>query len=72
MNTLPMRAGFYTLSGIFSALIGWSISQIIWQEIGAYLTPFIPQGFNLPPYIILLVIIIPLAMQGVTITNKIM
>ena len=69
MNTLPMRAGFYTLSGIFSALIGWSISQIIWQEIGAYLTPFIPQGFNLPPYIILLVIVTPCIASGMIIAE---
>lgn len=69
MNTLPMRTGFYTLSGIFSALIGWSISQIIWQEISTLLIPFIPKNINIPPYIILLVIITPCIASGMIIAE---
>ncbi|HLP91204.1 MAG TPA: hypothetical protein VK184_21820 [Nostocaceae cyanobacterium] len=64
MNTLTIRAIFHSLCGLVSALLGWSISQILWQEIGGFLIQFMPSGFSIPPYVILLVIITPFLACG--------
>ena len=54
-----MRIYFHIISGIFSAIIGWSLSQLLWLEIGKVLN----QGKSafdtipLPPDIVLLPII---------------
>ena len=54
-----MRIYFHIISGIFSAIIGWSLSQLLWIEIGKVLN----QGKSafdtipLPPDIVLLPII---------------
>ena len=69
MNNLPIRASFYALCGIISALLGWSISQILWQEIGTLLMPFLPKEFNIPPYIILLIIVTPCIASGMIIAE---
>lgn len=69
MKNLPIRNAFYTLAGITSALIGWNISQIVWQEIGALLAPYVPKGFGIPSYIILLVIITPSIAIGMVIAE---
>lgn len=57
MNNSFARRNFYVLSGIISALIGWSLSYLILDIIKL----FIPQNFNfnLPLYGILLVTVTP-------------
>lgn len=69
MNNLSIRASFYALCGIVSALLGWSISQILWQEIGTFLMPFLPKEFNIPPYMILLIIVTPCIASGMIIAE---
>jgi hypothetical protein len=69
MNNLSIRASFYALCGIVSALLGWSIGQILWQEIGTYLMAYVPKGFNIPPYMILLIIVTPCIASGMIIAE---
>jgi hypothetical protein len=69
MNNLSIRASFYALCGIVSALLGWSISQILWQEIGTFLMLFVPKEFSIPPYIILLIIVTPCITSGMIIAE---
>jgi hypothetical protein len=72
MNNLPIRASFYALCGVVSALLSWSISQILWQEIGTFLMLFVPKEFSIPPYIILLIIVTPCITSGMIIAETFM
>jgi hypothetical protein len=72
MNNLQIRASFYALCGIVSALLGWSISQILWQEVGTLLMLFVPKEFSIPPYIILLIIVTPCITIGMIIAETFM
>ncbi|MFN6460762.1 MAG: hypothetical protein RMZ41_002810 [Nostoc sp. DedVER02] len=56
------RLGFYISAGIFSALVGWSVSQIIWIDLISFLRWFLQifglgsTKFTLPSLLILTVI----------------
>lgn len=55
------RLAFYISAGIFSSLLGWSISQLLWIDLGSFIASFINlfglgTKFELPPFLILIVV----------------
>lgn len=66
---LTIRAILYSICGVISALLGWSISQILWLDIGSNFVQFLPRNLNIPPYLILFMVITPCITSGMIIAE---
>ncbi|MBD2680161.1 MULTISPECIES: hypothetical protein [Nostoc] len=69
MMNLTIRAILYAICGVISALLGWSISQILWLDIGGNFVQFLPKNINIPPYLILFMVITPFITSGMIIAE---